>query len=179
MSGEVQLIPPGLLSFLGIKNLGQNPQRLGDAYAPVLPMVPWAFMARLETLQVGFPAASIGGNLAATAFQSDAISSGPGTFSVPANENWYVHYASIGLAPGAAATRVTALSLMVQLDSNGVAKNLALATNNAIYTNDAVSVGAQGFFLPQGAKLGFAVNIANAAATNAAGLSALITRLPI
>lgn len=43
VSGPIQVFPPGLLSFLNLKNTGQNPHSLDLRLQPVLELGPWMF----------------------------------------------------------------------------------------------------------------------------------------
>lgn len=186
VKGQIQLQPPGLLGLLQIKNFAEAPHDLQQTYVPVFPMVPWALLANAETLQVGFAAGSIGGNLTGT-FISDAVSSVPGTFTVGQREWWYVHRFNLGFSPGGGTTALAWPQLGYLVDVGATAKYLGvsqaiLGPVTAAAGGDptrALQLNASDFFVPPGSQLGFGINVTNAAATNAAALSALITRLPI
>lgn len=47
----VQVIPPGLLGFLQIKNLGKNPQSLGGQILPTMDLLEWYFQSNMEQLR--------------------------------------------------------------------------------------------------------------------------------
>lgn len=187
MPGQIQLAPPGLLGLLQIKNFGQNPQQLSDTYVASFPMVPWALLANAEALQVGFAVGAIGGNLSAANFNSDAASSVPGTFNVPNREWWYVHRFTLGFSPGAATTELSWPAIGYLVDAAATPKYLAVSppvlgpvtVGAGGDPNAPLQIAANDFFVPPGSQLGFTINVANAAATNAASLAALITRLPV
>lgn len=179
MSGKIQVIPPGLLGFLGVKNFGAAPSDLGGSYVPTLEMIPWSFLARAETLQGGWAAGSVGGNLTGLFTSSTLMAGGGAAFTVPGNEYWYVHDMTLAFVPGAAATRFAMLTAGYLLDSLGTPKYMALASSSCVLTNDPAVVVARDFFVPSGAIFGFSASVANAAATNVASLAMLITRLPV
>jgi len=169
MYGPIQQLPPGLLGFLQLKSQGQNPSLLADSYQPSIEMLDWLLLASNETLQVGFAAGTIGGNLASSTVNAVA--------TVPNEEWWYVHRFSVGVAP-VGATRISNVGLIMTLSAAGAAANFSLASNPVIGVADLVNVGAQGFFAPPGAILGWIANITNAGATNVAGSALWFTRLP-
>jgi len=80
--GPIQVIPPGLISALGLKGLGQAPDTLRGSYQPVLETLDWImqFDARLITANV--PVGFAGNNF-------DPV------FTVPPAEVWYVHQVSV------------------------------------------------------------------------------------
>lgn len=181
-NGPIQIFPPGLLGFLQLKNSGQNPSILDGTVQPSLEMLPWLFLGRADSLQVGFAPASIGGNLSAATFRSDAVSSAPGTFNVPNSQWWYVHYLDLGFTPGAGATAWSWPWIGFQMDVGATAKNIAVATLGGIpntSSNQPFQLSARDFFVPPGSALGFGINVTNAGADNIASLAGLITRLPI
>jgi len=177
--GPIQIIPPGLLGFLGLKTSGENPHSLLGEYRPTVEMRDWLLRSRGEYLQVGFAAGSVGGNLAGTTINTDAISSIPGAFTVPKGEYWFFHDLTVSLAPGAAATDVRALCLGLLVQIGAATGFLNLASSPVLGTNQAFTLSAQGVWAPPGALIAWTAAIANGAATNAAALTAWVTKIPL
>lgn len=176
--GPIQIIPPGLLGFLGLKSAGENPHSLLAEYRPTLEMRDWLLMARAEYLMVGFAAGSIGGNLTGTVI-TDSVSSVPGTFVVPVGEWWWFHDATFSLAPGAAATDVRGISLGMTVQIAAAVGYLALGQSSFVGTNQASHFNVRDFWAPPGASLAFTANVVNAAATNTAALAGWVTKIRV
>lgn len=94
MSGPVQLIPPGLLSFFGVKTLGRNPGELVDNYQPSVEMLEWMMSSQAREANV----ATL--TVAANGFQQ--YSGQP--IVVPAAEWWWLSDYTIQGSCGAADT---------------------------------------------------------------------------
>lgn len=178
MSGEIQLIPPGLLGLMGVKNFGNNPSRLAEAYAPVLPMIPWAFHAKTEWQTGG--TANQAAQLVGFVDFSTQIGA---TWAVPSNEWWYVEYMEVTMTGGAAADVCTGLVPAFQMKgTGGINFETALVpptnfTNTGTIANRYFS-SARDFWLPPGAILGCLLNRVFAA-VGAISSGIQFTRLPI
>lgn len=94
MSGPVQLIPPGLLSFFGVKTLGRNPGQLGETYDLSVDMLDWLMFAQAREANVATLTVAAGG------FQQ--FSAQP--ITVPALEWWWIADYSVLGTCGAADT---------------------------------------------------------------------------
>lgn len=94
MSGPVQLIPPGLLSFFGVKTLGRNPDQLIDNYQPSVEMLDWLMGSQAREANVATLTVAAGG------FQG--FSAQP--IVVPALEWWWLSDYTVQGACGAADT---------------------------------------------------------------------------
>lgn len=84
-SGPIQVIPPGLLGFLQLKNSGQNPHSIDLTISPAIELRDWLFNASHSYAQIGVSIAA-----ATPGFQGDA-----NLVTVPQNEYWWVHDASV------------------------------------------------------------------------------------
>lgn len=177
--GPIQVIPPGMLGYLGLKTSGENPHSLLGEYRPTIEMRDWLFNQQAQMFQVGFAAGSIGGNLAGTTVNTDSISSVPGTFVVPKGEWWWFHNATITIAPGAGATDFRGLTIGLLCAIGASNAYLNLESSSLVGTNQSWGLSARGFWAPPGASLAWTASIANAAATNAASLVGWLTKLPI
>lgn len=101
MMGNVNRIPRGLLAFLDSQTQGENPASLGAVVAPTLDMERfYRSAARYAFGHVG--------NLTFDSLTDHA------TLTVPENEVWFLHHASVSLQnnTGATATYAPAISLV-------------------------------------------------------------------
>lgn len=80
MSRPIQVIPPGLLGFLQLKNSGKSPVEFPEVLQPVIELRDWYFEARAEQTIATVSVANGGSNFAT--FATPAI--------VPAEEYWAV-----------------------------------------------------------------------------------------
>jgi hypothetical protein len=88
MSRPIQVIPPGLLGFLQLKNSGQAPSELPDTLQGVLELRDWYFQARLEF------SSQIHGITNGTGVEG-YFSFSPNTIIVPQGEWWWVEQYTI------------------------------------------------------------------------------------
>lgn len=124
MTGKIQTQAAGLLSLLGIKGTGDNPQELGAAVVPTVDMLAYYLPRNLET-------------------QSNAtgpapLAAGAGvSITVPASEYWFVRDLSGSLLASAAAQQL-GISLIYQPVAGspgiglGVTPNLASVAANDV-----------------------------------------------
>lgn len=145
-SGPIQLIPPGLLGLLQLKNRGANPSQLLDSYQPIVEMFHWLLQAEARRWPLGQIAVATG--------NGDAVFS-PNHILVPQDEWWYVHHYSIEAAMGAGDN--VGHFVPHWREGNTPVHFYALDTGLAINLtrNGRMISGAQSFFLPPGAELGF------------------------
>jgi len=99
-SGPVQVIPPGLLGALQLKNAGQLPDLLMGTYQPVIELRDWLMQFNAESRTYTIAAGFIGDNY-------DVID------TVPNDEWWMIHEAS-ATAPSAALATSFSLGLAIQ-----------------------------------------------------------------
>jgi hypothetical protein len=96
-SGPVQVIPPGLLGFLNLKNTGQAPGLFGGTVQPVWDMLRWYLSA--NATDVPFSTTGQASGTFGLVLATGAI--------VPAREWWYVHYYRVSTDVLAAGDRVS------------------------------------------------------------------------
>lgn len=175
-SSDIQIVPPGLLGFLGIKNGGENPHVLGNVLLPSMDVRDWYLQGRAEQISVGpwnlVAGAGVGYNNGVTG-------------AVPDKEFWYVHHASLVASTIAAADRVS-FGIAAQ-NIGGVAAQGTIVYSEP-YNNSGVArttvtspvAVARGFFLPPGSNLGAWV-VENQQAVGPASLvlNMRVTRLPV
>jgi len=77
----INRLPAGLLSFLGIKNGGRNPQFLSEQLSPTFELLGWYLQSNSLSLQAN-------GNVTAVGFNAN-------WFTVPAGETWAVLSAQV------------------------------------------------------------------------------------
>lgn len=118
--GPVQIIPPGLLGFLQLKNMGKNPQLIPDSYQPTIEMRDWLFLARYEEVSVTITG---GISVGYTEFNGGDI----GVYSgvVPDNEAWWL----VGIT---ARTRPMIATESCQMEIAWSQKNGALSSQRPI-----------------------------------------------
>lgn len=89
MAGQIQLIPPGLLGMLQIKNDGKNPSSLGEQIAPVFNLTEWYAWQNFERHKAE-AGSLILGQVGPRIIESAAVEPGVG-LKTPQDEWWYVH----------------------------------------------------------------------------------------
>lgn len=79
MAGQLQVIPAGLLSLLGLKTGGRNPSSLGEQVAPTMDTLRWYLISEAEWVDFGT-------RVPAAGFNGTTLNG-----QVPYNEVWYIH----------------------------------------------------------------------------------------
>lgn len=147
--GPVQVIPPGLLGFLQLKNAGVNPEQLEKAIRVVWDAQEWYFESRMEVIRsalVNTAAGPLNGNQPLA------------DLTVPQDEYWWVQnisvYGSVGSPLGAGdVVRMLVTYVMPQFGNDPFAIEQPLG--QAFGQGDTPLISASGFFVPSGAVLGF------------------------
>lgn len=120
-SKPVQIIPPGLLGMLQLKNMGRLPDTLMGEYQPTIDMREWLMVANREYLQAvaNIP---IGSDLSTTfwAFNN------PGPIIIPDNEWWYVWSYDGTLIIGPGDSVFGSISLSATVSQNQIVQTLAV-----------------------------------------------------
>lgn len=174
MSGPIQIIPPGLMGFLQLKNAGRNPTDLVESISPTFDMLRWYMEAR-------FTSQTLPGTV--TTVQSGTFQTSIVPTVVPAEEQWYVIDACI---------RGGLIVAGDQLDVSVAYRvgNTAPLTNH-IFTKgerkqaDGAAAGvsvyasASDFFLPPGAVLGGYFGIVTVASTTGFDVNVRYVALPL
>lgn len=167
----IQVIPPGLLGFLQLKNGGQNPRQFPEVLQPVLELMHWYLFANSEVV-LGTDAAIAAAGLV-------------NYLTVPDDEFWAVHdvQAAVTLAAGSTAV----LSIYYRSGPSGGAANFPFSLSEApvIWTEATMGNGAIArmererplLIVPPGGALGVRAHFLSAASTTG-NVAARITRLP-
>jgi len=161
-NGPLQLVPPGFLHLLGLKNQGHLPADLGEVVAPVLEMAGWYLRtnAQVDALVSGI-------SLSSASNQEGVFS--PNSIDCPAGETWFIHEYSIRAGvPAGATNQIVNLAPLIRYNNAGTIRwgllgpsgSAAAAAGNGA----GVTVGAQGFWMPPGSSLGFYYGLALVAA---------------
>jgi len=106
----VQTEPAGLLSFLGIKNMGRNPDALSELLQPVLDLEDWYLRGIRE------PTAVLSYAAGATGIAVDTY------LNTPASEWWYVHDMGVNIS-----SAVIAPLCWVQIGCREISTNNTIA----------------------------------------------------
>lgn len=175
-SGPIQLIPPGLLGFLQVKNQGRNPQLLPNTLQPTMDLLTWLMEARAETTvaTVDVAPAAIGFTPYTT----------PAAVVVPSEEYWYVHDYTIQNNTALIATSTVSFACAWRIVTGALFSQFGVGVPQPLLNGVAGGRGGFAFaefpfFLPPGAEMGIRV-IANEAAANITYQGNVrFTRLPI
>lgn len=178
-SGPVQVIPPGLLGFLQLKNSGVNPQQLQNGYTPTLDMLHWLLRGREEIMgTVANPCSVAIANGVVGNFQVFTTNS----IQVPDDEWWYVHDYAVYTDALLAATSIVQFTCAVQSTTAGQIGKLYGTSQSLLAGSAAGRIGmaqAHDFFVASGSFLGFAPSVNEVAAGNITYQGTVrFTRLP-
>jgi len=175
-SGPIQVIPPGLLGLLQLKNLGRLPDVLMGSVQPITEMMPWYLRANREVWPLN------SGNTIAPGTYTGYVLMSPNELLVPQDEWWYVHSLSIGFAAGAGGSAI-GIRLAAQWNQVGTLKYQALGSERMVSPLTAADgellLAAYDFWAPPGSSLGFYVHTVSVAALQATVRGMDFTRCPI
>lgn len=175
MSKPIQLIPPGLLGLLQLKNNGKNPQELPDQVQAIMEMRDWYMECNHETVVQTVDVAN--GAVGFTAYTTPII--------VPATEYWFVEDYTVQTNTALIATSVVSFAAAWRIVTGAVFSQFGVGTPQQLLTGVAAGRGGfafsdRGFFLPTGAELGIRVMANEVAAGNITYQGSVrITRLPL
>jgi len=172
VAGPIQVIPPGLLGFLQLKSLGQNPDALLTDYRPTIEMRDWLFEANAENV--------FGGLSVATGGDTSAFFS-PLAMVVPANEYWWVLNYTVTSALLVAGDTVHMLDCIFAnpiLGTQNVFQLSQQTPRDITGINRFARVHTGGFFVPPGSELGFGYTVTAAVTVAFTGFLRFL-RLPI
>lgn len=158
----IQRIAPGLVGFLGTKNLGRgNPASLAEVLAGTLDLTNWYLSAAYEYITATLNMNAVGG------FSSTSL-------NVPGNEYWWVHrYACWGSTAAAEAiTLQTAITPggLTPFFVTGVSQTVAASQRFGVFMD-------QPIILPPGSLIGVWVNAITTAGNIVGNHHLMFTRL--
>lgn len=170
--GPVQIVPPGLLGMLNLKNVGRNPNTLDSNIQGGIDLTEWLMLQGQEYYHFEDTVPIAGRN---TIFQGVSL-------IVPDNEWWYVwtHTASVTCLVG---DSVVALQAVAQIPAalGNFAYVVQPETWNSAGAVGPYSISAGGTvrnFFPPGTSFGYGGGGIALAATRQLTVSLVITRLP-
>lgn len=172
MTALIQQIPRGLLSLLGLKTGGQNPEQLSPVVSGCVELLEMYLQNNVELYAGQLVAPALGSNLinAPVAGFPDLS---PG---VPAAEFWYVHNYQAVVRPGAG-VNVT-LQPFIYLQAGSLVTSPPLVATGVAGPPAWVNPGGFKGWISPGTRFGFLVN-ANTGAIPAIEIDAYVTRLRI
>lgn len=169
-SRPIQVIPPGLLGFLQLKNSGRSPEFFPDALQPTIELRNWYFEANAEFLQ-----ATVQTAVAGVGFQTWAE-----PIVVPSSELWYVInysvYTGVQVAGDNTQFQLAWRSQTGSLHFEGQPSALVVGSAAGATNNQQAS----GFFVPSASEIGARImGHAAAAVTIDYAWNLRIVRLPL
>jgi len=173
-SGPVQVIPPGLLGMLQLKNVGQLPDLLQGNIQPTLELRDWMLHANEE-----YQLASL--NQALGTYDSTMFSMNTPVI-IPQGQWWYVHNITAYLVLGNTDTLNGGFSIGVEPLPNVLQMALADKAYSAFTAAGATTLSlsaSPGDFFPPGTEFGIGVGRMVLAAARVHFLTLRFTRLPI
>lgn len=156
--GPIQLIPPGLLGLFQLKQMGRNPDQLGEVVLPTVEILDWYRQALSEWSTTTHSVV-----INATGRANFQTFSNP--IAVPDREWWYVHQYAVKAEPvlGGGTAEVHAIVPNMIQQATGTARPVAVGPGQFPVgcNTDAHTVWAEGrgFFAPAGARLGVAYGV--------------------
>lgn len=158
MGKPIQLVPPGFLGLLQLKQMGKNPVEMLETVAPVFPLADWYLRSieiQLNTTYTQLMAASAAGGYQAF--------TNPAALTVPEDEWWWVaNYAARGgLVAG---DTVNGLRTALQTNRTGTVRFGRFGNPINLAGQGSVVCFDSGFWAPPGAEFGLHVtNVVSAA----------------
>jgi hypothetical protein len=166
--GPIQLIPPGLLGLLQLKNIGKNPSQLLDEVRPIMDILPMWYEAVAEELS-GFSRTPVTGNNGFASWTVPQI--------VPQGEIWWVmQYTVVTSEMGVGDSGQFGVGWQLPSVNHTYAVGDISAINSGV--GRCIAHGEQFFLPPGGELLWFTNDVVNATAFTLNGF-ARIARLPI
>jgi hypothetical protein len=171
--GDIQVIPPGLLGLLNIKNHGQLPNRLLAQVQPGIDLEAWWLRANLQLGSVSSDSKAIGSYNDFASFTA-----GAGAIVVPQTQWWYVEWYS---ATFVTVNSATGIDLALRFQSLGTPQWTPLGAIDpqaAIINNARYNLVAKGIWCPPGSELGYCVSSVAVGALSVATLALRYTVCP-
>lgn len=173
MSGPVQLIPPGFLGFMQLKNSGRLPSELVDQINPTFSMLDWYMQANAETVSASTSGITTGGT-------GDVQFP---TLVAPDDQYWWVIAAELHMAASAGVGDRSSFGfVIVDTQNQRFAPDWQQPWDGSIAATAATPVApiafASRFFVPSGCGVRMFLSSLLTAANQTATLSMRIVRLP-
>lgn len=104
--GPMQVIPPGLMGFLQLKQTGRLPGDLSGTVEPIIELRDWYFQARMIDVFSQFPTfpSTVTITTGSIGYKPFTV---PYTWQVPASEIWYVDTYTVAIGPVASGDSVS------------------------------------------------------------------------
>lgn len=169
----IQVLPPGLLGLLQIKNGGMNPQFMVENVQPTFELSEWYLRSKLEISGSAATGAIGAGNAGVVAFTTNQVN-----LNVPANEWWWVtdYWVSATLTAGSSLAQFGIGAFMNGLPGgfplNG--DQISVAALNAAYVRNRSP-----FWMPPSSQLAYYTMGAVLGAGISVGGTCRFTRVPV
>jgi hypothetical protein len=173
-SGPIQVIPPGLLGLLNLKNSGRLPNILLDEVQPGIDLEPWWLRANLLLAGLSSDSLAIG-----TYNNFQPFTAGAGAITVPQNQWWFVEWYSASFTT---VNQATGIDLALRFQSLGTPQWTPLGAIDpeaAIINNARFNLVAKGFWAPPGSDIGYCVSSVAVGALAVSTLALRYTPCPI
>lgn len=177
-SGPIQVIPPGLLGLLNLKNMGRLPDVLINEVQPGIDLQEWWLRANL----INQPAPSTDSLVAGSYNSFRSFTAGAGAIQVPDREWWFVEWYTASFTAAGAGNSATSIDLALEFQQAGVSRWTPLGCvepAQAILNNARWQLVAKSFWVPPGSELGFCVSSVATAVLDVATLTLRYTPCPI
>lgn len=176
MAGPLNIIPPGFLGFLQLKNFGKNPSEVPEVIAPTFDMLSWYMQGE------AVPMAGTDATRACTSDLDGFVALTSNTITVPDGEWWFVHNVYLYASLPAATTEFFSGS-PCWFNANTFQGEVLCPPGQLIQGVAALTrryfTAARDFFVPPGSQFGAYVLTCETATSITVGLNGRITRLPI
>jgi len=173
--GPIQIVPPGLLGALNLKNVGRNPSELNSMIQPTLDLQEWLLVQNQESLFASRP--MVNGDIS-TFFPMTAGDS----MTIPDNEYWYVWNHTVTMGLGAADFNAGVLAAVAEVQGSIIGYcmhgNTAGPITAGATAKQMVAGGMPRRWFGPGNRFGFGAGAVTVGGAVTATCSIQITRLP-
>lgn len=148
----IQVIPPGLMGFLQLKNQGTNPEDFPGVLQPVMELRDWYLQARSQNFLNAAATTTF-----TTGIGTSGFTTGAGNIIVPDQEWWFVHQYSLtaGLVAGDTLNALLPVLITPRLGVQHRHQVGRMQTGPQTGANALVAALGEAFWAPPGSELGF------------------------